>query len=288
VGRDLRRTGVLGPLAVLLVGLAVVLGGATRLGGEVLARQAAAWRSEVRLVAILRDGSGGRGDDARGLVAGIRALPGVAGVRFLSADDALAELRRALGSAGDGLDLLSGNPLAARLEIVPSSQLDAAGLAALADGLARQGGVAEVRAALDWVAPLERVTRGVTRGGYALAGLLALGGALALTGGTLAAARARGGEAQVLRLVGVGEAALRVPLVLQAVIVAALGAGLGLLLLLGLSEGGGATWVGLPGRAVGAALGLPPLPAPGWSAAAAYLGGGVALGLGAGLLGARP
>jgi cell division transport system permease protein len=279
---------VLGPLAVLLVGLAVVLAGVTRLGGEVLARQVAAWRSEVRLVAVLRDGSGGRGDDPRALVAGIRALPGVASVRFLSADDALAELRRALGSAGDGLDLLPGNPLAARLEIVPSSQLDAAGLAALTGALTRQGGVAEVRAALDWVAPAERLTTGLARGGYALAGLLGLGGGLALTGATLAAARARGAEAAVLRLAGVGEADLRVPLVLQAVILGALGAGLGLTLLFGLSDAGGAALAGIPGRAVGAALRLPPLPAPEWSAAAGYLGGGAALGLITGLLGGRP
>ena len=55
VVRDLRRTGVAGPLDILLTALAGVLAGGTILGERAVTREVSAWRAELRLVVVLRE-----------------------------------------------------------------------------------------------------------------------------------------------------------------------------------------------------------------------------------------
>src|SRR5581483_10955278 len=133
----------------------------------------AGWRADLRMVAVLRE-PGGRRDPPEATLAAARALPGVAGVRYVSADGALAELRRALGPRAGAIERLPSNPVPARLEITPAADLDAAGLAALERALARLPRVDEVQTAIGWVEPAERVARGLRQGGLALAALLAV------------------------------------------------------------------------------------------------------------------
>jgi cell division protein FtsX len=240
---------------VLLSALAVLIAGLTLAADLALAGAEAGWRASLRLVVVLRD-AGPRPEGADGIAARARALPGVAAVRYVAPDVALAELRQLLGARGDGLDRLPSNPLPARLEVTPAATLEASGLDALAAALDRLPGVTEVQAARGWVEPLERLRRGVRLGGLGLAAGLGLLALAAAAGATVTARRAASEETSVLRLVGVPARRLVAPLVLQAVGLAGFGALLGLGLLLLASEPG-APWTETWLRS---ALGLDPLP----------------------------
>jgi cell division protein FtsX len=260
----------------------VLVAGATLAGDLALGLSEAAWRADLRIVAVLRDG-GARPEAPDGIVARVRALPGVAEVRYVGPAVALAELRRLLGPRGDGLDRLPSNPLPPRLEITPATTLGTQELRILGEALDQVPGVTEVQAAFGWVEPLERLRRGLWAGGFALTGALgvaALGTAAAAT----TAARRRGAqEASILRLAGVPGFRLGVPPVLQAVVLVTVGALLGLGALLLASEPG-APWVGGWLRTV---LGLDPLPLLPSAWLGSLTGGGVALGLIGGLAAGR-
>ncbi|HEV8672605.1 MAG TPA: permease-like cell division protein FtsX [Methylomirabilota bacterium] len=265
--RDLRRTGAAGASAVLLGALAVFVLGATLLGLEAFGRLTAAWQADLRIVALLR-ADPGRAESPVRVLPAIRVLPGVAAVRFISAADALAELRRYLGPAAAGLDRLPVNPVPARVEVTPALPATAAGLRALVDTLGRLPGVEEVQAAIGWVEPAERVEHGLRRVGLTLGSLLALGAVVAIAAATGVAAQRQAAE-------GRGWS----PLLVQAVVQGSAGAALGWSALVLVSE------AGAPGAAawLRAALGLVPLPTPGWPLGAALLSGGAVLGLVGGL-----
>lgn len=284
--RDLRRTGAAGVAGVLLTALAALAAGATVLGMEALDRLSAAWRAELRLVLILTDDAARR-DGRRTVLPAVHGLSGVASVRYVSPDDALAELRRFLeqdGPAADGLDRLATNPIPARLEVTPGPGVNASGLARLVGQLQSLPGIQTVQAPIGWVEPAERVADGVRRVGLALTALLGLGALLAIGAATGIARQRRAVETAVLRLSGVPEARLRVPLLLQAAAQGGAGAALGLGVLWLLAGGG------TPALAAGlrALLGLSPLAWPAWPLGAWLLAGGAGLGLAGGLAAGRP
>jgi cell division protein FtsX len=263
--------------------LAALVGGATLAGERALSAAVAGWRADLRLVAVLRE-AGGRRDPPEATLAAARALRGVAGVRYVSAELALAELRGVLGPRAEAIGRLPSNPVPARLEITPAADLDAAGLAALQQALARLPRVDEVQAAIGWVEPAERVARGLRQGGLALAALLAVIGLAAAIGAVARARRAGEDETAILRLAGVGETRLAVPLVLGAVGLTTLGTLLGLGALLLASQGGPAA----AGPWLRAVFGLGPLPLLPLRTLAMLLAGGVGLGFLAALGGGRP
>lgn len=281
--RDLRRTGVAGVGGILLVALAVLVGGGTIGGLEGLSRVTAAWRAELRIVALIRvEATDGSGSDA--LLGAVRTLPGVGAVHYLSTEAALAELRRHLGPAGNGLDRLPTNPVPARVEVTPLPGLRAVGLRALIDALGRVPGVDEVQAAVGWVGEAERIERVLRVAGLGLAGVLGLTATLVIAGATTLARRRRADETVVLRLAGVSEARLWTPLWLQGLAQGGAGAALGVSLLVLASEAG-ADWL-TTGLRVG--IGLAPLPVPSGSLAAALLGAGLVTGLLGSLGAGRP
>jgi cell division protein FtsX len=272
--RACRRGGASAAATVLLAALAVLVAGGTLAGDLALALSEAAWRADLRIVAVLRDGSA-RPEAPDGIVARVRALPGVTEVRYVGPAVALAELRRLLGPRGDGLDRLPSNPLPPRLEITPAAPLGAQELRLLGEALDQVPGVTEVQAAFGWVEPLERLRRGLRLGGLALAALLGVAALGAVAAATTAARRAGAKEVSILRLAGVPAFRLGAPLVLQAITLATVGSLLGLGALLLASEPG-SPWVGGWLRTV---LGLDPLPLLPFASLAMLTGGGMAVGL---------
>jgi cell division protein FtsX len=284
--QDLRRTGLAGATAVLLTAMAVLVAGATLSGRQALGRLTGAWRGDLRIVALLREDATPPGGGA-GVVPDVRALPGVATVRYVSSREALAELRQYLGAQGqdgNGLDRLPVNPVPARLVVTPASGTSAAGLRALVEALGRIPAVEEVQAAIGWVEPVERVERGLARGGAGLAVLIGVAALGAVGGGTSLARQRRAEETAILRLAGVPESRLWSPLLLQAVVQGAAGAALGWSCLV-LASDLGAPWTADWLRAT---LGLPSFAPPPGPLTAALLGGGAAGGLAGGLFGGRP
>jgi hypothetical protein len=221
-------------------------------------------------------------DPAR-LIAPVQALPGIAQVRYVSAEAALADLRRYLGPTAGWLGPLPANPLPARLEITPVTTLDAAGLAALLAALRRLPATEEVQAALGWVAPAERLLRGVRRVGWGLAGLVGLAAILAVAAATAAVRQAGAAGDGFWSRPGAREARRPGPPLGPGIVLGGSGAALAIGVLVLLSERAGP---GL-GPDLPALLGFSPLPAPPWSLQAGLLAGGCLLGLLGGLAGRR-
>jgi len=261
---------------------AVLAGGGTLAGRLAVGRLTSAWREDLHLVATLREGAA-RPEAAEGLVGAVRALPGVAEVRYVSPEEALGELRRRLTGIGDGLDRLAANPVPARLEIVPALTLDATGLRELVSAVARDPRVDDVTGAFDWVAPAERADRALRLGGTAVTAALALAALGAIAVSATAVRRSRAEETAICRIAGVSEARLWSPVLTLGVLEGLLGAVLGVVSLWLASESG-APWLG--GWLHW--LGLGPIPALPPAMLRGSLGGGALLGLAGSLLGGRP
>ena len=113
----------------------------------------------------------------------LRALPGVAAVRFVSRDAALAELA-ALEGMGDLLAGLDGNPLPDTL-VATLSDADPGTAAAVTGRIRSIPGVANVQSDVAWVARLAAIARAIRWVGVLLGALMAA----AVVAATFAAAR---------------------------------------------------------------------------------------------------
>jgi len=113
----------------------------------------------------------------------LRALPGVAAVRFVSRDAALAELA-ALEGMGDLLAGLDGNPLPDTL-VATLSDADPGTAAAVTGRIRSIPGVANVQSDVAWVARLAAIARAIRWVGVLLGVLMAA----AVVAATFAAAR---------------------------------------------------------------------------------------------------
>ncbi|MES1205092.1 MAG: permease-like cell division protein FtsX [Pseudomonadota bacterium] len=204
VGLDLRRhrrARVTSACAFALAMLAACASlGAWRSRREV-ARVDSAGDAGGALIAFLRDDVPAPARDALALVLG--QLPGVAGVRQLASDEALARLRAELGDRGAMLDGVEEGFLPATIEISLRPGADGVGRAdAIAWRLRRMEGIADVdvlRTAAD-----ERLARaGLRTQRLGLLGVW-LGGAAALGALVLAAAALRARRADAHLLCGFG------------------------------------------------------------------------------------
>lgn len=258
-------------LAFGLATLGALAFGAFEIARAGLDRELAAWWRDLRLVVVLREVPAVPGE----VLGGIQALPGIGELRYVAPAEALAELGRYLGPSGPVLARLPGNPMPARIEIVPAMSLSAGDLRDLVASLERLAAVDSVEAALGWVAPAERLTR-YLRIGQGVAGALgALGAGLATAAAAAASRRARRDETMVLRLAGVPEGRLLVPVLAQGLVLSGLGALAGVGALSVPSE------VGIPGLAawLGPLAELAPWPGLPATKSAVLVGSGALIGL---------
>jgi cell division transport system permease protein len=170
---------------------------------------------DLKLVAYLSTGAPVDGEVSRFLDK-VRALDAVESVQYVSADDALAQLRSALGSDATVVEGLDRNPLPASVEIYPvSGNRSAAAVRRLAERLEALPGVAEVRYGVEWVEGYTRILRGVQWVGVLLGGflLLVLGAIVAAT--VRLAVHARQEEIRIQRLVGANTLFVRLPFYLE-------------------------------------------------------------------------
>jgi len=160
---------------------------------------------------------------------------------YVSKQEAWDEFARELG--GDELLKAVGeNPLPAsiRLRLRPG-YLHFAAMERIADTLAGEPVVEEVRFGGEWVRRLDRFTAGLTTINLAVALVVALGVLLVIANTIRLTVVARRDLLQILALVGAGPGFLRAPLVIEGVLVATLAALVALVLLAGV-------WFGFDGR----------------------------------------
>ena len=211
-GESLRRLArePLGNLLTwLVIGIAAALPAGLFVATQNLERLAGSWAGSARISVYLKDSV----DDATGhtLAERWRTLPGVAGVNFISREQALAEFRQ-LAGLDQALAQLEKNPLPAVVEITPAdSAASPEGADALRRQLAADPSVELAELDLAWLERLRGLLSLAQRMALGLAGLLALGVLLVIANTIRLAIEARREEILVIKLVGGTDAFVRRP-----------------------------------------------------------------------------
>lgn len=228
--RDLRRAGRVAVSAVVLITLSLVALGVFWVLSFNLGRAVAEWRDRVRIIVYLKREPPPA--EVPALMQRVRALPDVAGARYVGKAEALASLKRVLGKDAGVADQLPSNPLPASIEVTPTAAgATPDGAGALIQGLAALPEAEEVAGGAEWVERLSHWQRLLATIGLGIGATLALAAILTVTTSTTLVLHARRHETEIMRLVGAPEAAIRLPLLLQGLVQGLLGALLALLAL---------------------------------------------------------
>jgi cell division transport system permease protein len=261
---------VITAVTLLALGAALAVAGA-------LNHVAAALERQLQVVVYLRPGAGD--GETMAVYDRLKDLPGVAGIEYVSSQEALRRLQAQLGRRAQFQDVLRRNPLPASL-VVSATRADRLG--AIADAARDLAGVDEVRDGGSVLQRLVGITRVVRLAGTAAGTFLAVVALIVIAATIRLTVFARRAEIEVTRLVGATAWFIRWPFLVEGAVTGACGAV-------------GAAVAVAAGYALvirGAAQALPfvPLPGPGevafeivWK----LLVWGVAIGIAASLLAVR-
>jgi cell division transport system permease protein len=212
--RDLRRAGRVGLSAVLLITLSLGALGCFWLLSLNLGRAVTQWRERVRVIAYLKEEP--KPAAVEELVGRVQALGGVQRVRYVSRAEALASLKRSLGTQAGVVDQLPRNPLPASIELTPDEETATPdGTRALVQRLSALPEVEEVQGGAEWVESLAQWQRLFQLTGLGVGAVLALAAILTVTTATTLVLHLRRDEMEIMRLVGATETVIRLPLLLQ-------------------------------------------------------------------------
>jgi len=217
---SIRRAPLSHLIASLTVGATLVVAagsGALALGVRSLLD---AWGSRVELTLYLsRDV-----DEEQGRRLAQEAAETVGGTaRWVSPEEAMERLRRALGDEEGILLDLPVDPLPASIELRPGGAAGVDELPHLAEALMRLPGVQEVDWGRDWAERLSALAALAKRAWAALLSVLLCGAALLVGAVVRFAVHARRDEIEILRLLGASDGFIRLPFVLEGVFAGALG-----------------------------------------------------------------
>jgi len=212
--RDLRRIGLVGASAIVLIALSLATLGGFGLFSLNLGRAIDQWRDRVRLVVYLREEPGaGQVDD---LLRRVEAVEGIQAARYVSKSEALQVLKRTLGERADVTEQLPRNPLPASVEITPDAERATPdGNRDLVMRLAALPEVEEVQGGVQWVEGLAQFRRLCEAVGLGVGAVLAAAAILTVMTATTLVLHLRRDELEIMRLVGAAESVIRLPRLLQ-------------------------------------------------------------------------
>jgi cell division transport system permease protein len=182
------------------------------------------FESKVEVTAFVRDGVPQERIDA--VMGEVRGLPQVAGVAFVSKDEAIQRFRTYNEARGqtDLTDVLPWNPLPASIEVDLADPLAYAGVASTLKN--ERDVVEEVVENQSVVNALLLVTNTMRLGGTIILGLVAITVFFIVINTIRLAVVARAQEIEIMRLVGASDAFIRWPFVFEGAMVGLLGAAL--------------------------------------------------------------
>jgi len=213
----IRRTGVMNLATVTTVALSLSILGGFLLGLRNMNRWLDNLQSVYEVTVFLEPGTG---DEVRKLLRQNLTLdPAVLSARFVSRDEALAQLEADLRQSGQEVPRLDENPLAYRAHIQQGIDFPA-----FRQRLAAYPGVGEIASGQDWVEQalaLVKLTRAV---GLVL--VLVLGGAsLLIIANTIAlSVHSRRDEIEIMKLVGATNWFIRTPFLIEGLLQGSAGA----------------------------------------------------------------
>src|SRR5689334_17605318 len=221
--RDLRRAGRVAVSAILLITLSLAALGAFWLLSSNMSEAVAQFREKVKLIVYLKREPSAA--DANALVERVRAMPGVAAVKYVGKAEALGTLRQVLGKDAAVADSLPQNPLPASLEITPTDEgATLEGARALVTRLSTLPETEEVGGGVEWMERFAHGQRLLWLFALGVGAVLAVAAILTVTTATTLVLHARRDEMEIMRLVGAPEHIVRLPLLLQGMMQGLLGA----------------------------------------------------------------
>jgi cell division transport system permease protein len=188
------------------------------------------WGSSLSMSVYLREGI--NEEQKQKVEDFIQTVPNAEVERFVSKEDALRDLRKALGSQAGLLESLSENPLPASFELV-LTQSDNRGAEAyeIKEGLERLPGVADVHYSKEWMERLEGLLDMVRLVGFVIGGLLCMGILFIVTNTIKLTIYSRQEEIEILKLVGATDWYVKLPFLMEGTLQGLIGGGLSILIL---------------------------------------------------------
>ncbi|WP_034384655.1 ABC transporter permease [Deinococcus sp. YIM 77859] len=178
--------------------------------------------SQVEVAAFLREDA-----DEQALLARVRAFPQVREAALVTSEQVLEEMTRDYPYAREAAQL-AGNPFPDTLRLRVSRVEDSRTVAAAVSGLV---GVEDVEYGAGYVDQTVRTLTAVRAAGYALVGLLLLGTLFNILNAVRVAMYARRSEISVMRLLGATRGFIRLPHVIEGVLLGFTASALALALL---------------------------------------------------------
>lgn len=179
----------------------------------------ASFTSELGVMVFMKT-SGKRAESLKAEKA-IASLPGVAGVRLVTREQAWARMKKDYGQLP--LEGVIGNPLGDELHVTLA---DVDHIAPVAKAASKITGVAEVDVMRDVVKKVEATERVIKRLGAGAAGLLLLATLLVIANVIRLTVFARRREIRIMQLVGATNSFIRTPFLLEGLLHGALGGGI--------------------------------------------------------------
>lgn len=224
----LHRRWVASLLTTLVIGIALALPTGLYVLVKNLDTLATNWHQSVRISLYLEQDVSA--DAGRSLARDLRGQDAVSATRFISADQGLAEFRKA-SNFGAALDALGDNPLPGVIEVTPKPRLSPAAVGDLVDQLARHSQVDH--AALDqaWLRRLSAILELIWRASWVI-GILLSAAVVFIVGNTIRLdIENRRQEIEVMKLLGATDAFIRRPFLYSGAWYGLLGAIVALLVL---------------------------------------------------------
>jgi cell division transport system permease protein len=188
------------------------------------------WGSALSMSVYLKDGTSEYKRDK--IDSFIRSLPGAQIRRFISKEEAMDDLKAALGEEAGFLERLAHNPLPASYEVVFENKgTDDIHPEKIKGQLEALDGVEEVQHSRQWLKRLEGFFYIVRLIGYIIGGLLCLCVVFIVTNTIKLTIYSRRDEIEILKLVGATDWFVKLPFLLEGMIQGILGGGMAILAL---------------------------------------------------------
>ena len=188
------------------------------------------WGSALSMSVYLKDGISAYKRDK--IDSFIRSLPGAQIRRFISKEEAMDDLKAALGEEAGFLERLAHNPLPASYEVVFENKgTDDIHPEKIKGQLEALDGVEEVQHSRQWLKRLEGFLYIVRLIGYIIGGLLCLCVVFIVTNTIKLTIYSRRDEIEILKLVGATDWFVKLPFLLEGMIQGILGGGMAILAL---------------------------------------------------------
>jgi len=182
------------------------------------------WGSALSMSIYLKDGTSAYKRDK--IDSFIRALPGARIRRFISKEEAMHDLKAALGEEAGFLERLAHNPLPASYEVIfENAGTDDIHPEEIKEQLLALDGVEDVQHSRQWLKRLEGLLQVVRLMGYIIGGLLCLCVVFIVTNTIKLTIYSRRDEIEILKLVGATDWFVKLPFLLEGMIQGILGGG---------------------------------------------------------------